>query len=144
MARGLERDRLLKSMPDSIPDLVHELGETRTTADDQLVLTSLSIELNAAGLTWDDVANLIRFQIVAHRRATMRGHIQALKAHPKNGRLSEWEKGFLTDIHRRNQLLTERQMAVVHSIGESLALNDDDFALKLIASRPAMTGSGIA
>lgn len=135
MKSGDDRERLLKAVPDSIPDLITQFGATYTSEQDQLVLTSIGIELNAAGLHWHDLANLIRFQVVAHRKATVAGMINAAKCHPNAQRLTDWDRKFLTSVAHRKGLLTERQLACLQSITDSLELDDDAYAL-LVLSLP--------
>lgn len=137
-----DRAKLLKRVPDTVADLIAQFAETKTTEQDQLVLTSLDTELKAAGLDWTDLANLLRFQIVAHRRASMQGVIQAARTHPNKMRLNDWELKFLGDIHRRDRLLTARQMTCLQSIIDSLNLSEDDYALR-VASAAADLRDGL-
>lgn len=129
----VDRGKLLKGIPDSIPNLFAQFALTATSEQDQLLITSLDIELKAAGLDWQDLANLLRYQMVAHRRATMAGVINAAKAHPNRHRLSEWETKFLGDVGRRNRLLTDKQLSCLQSITDSLNMSDDDYALHVLA-----------
>lgn len=131
--RTQARADLLKAVPDSIPGLIEQLDATVTADQDQLILTSLEIELHAAHLSWSDLANLIRIQVIAHRTASLKGIINAVKAHPKSDRLNDKEVKFLTDIHRRNMLLTDRQASWLQSISDSLNEPDDDYALRVLA-----------
>jgi hypothetical protein len=127
------RDKLLKSIPDKICELITEFGETTSTDQDQLILTSLDCELSAAGLTWTDLANLLKHQIVAHRVASMRGRVTAMRNHRNKQRLTEAEKKFLADVHRRGLLLSDKQEAWLQSITDSLNESADDFALRQLA-----------
>lgn len=133
-----DRSHLLKKVPDSIPDLIAQFSTTATADQDQLVITSIDIELKTAGLEWADLANLLRWQIVAHRRADLSGIIQATRAHPNLvKRLNDWERSFLESIDRKNaqqaRLLTDKQMSCLQSIIESLDMSDDDFAMRQVS-----------
>lgn len=128
-----DRAHLLKAVPDKIAELISQLGKTRTTDQDQLVLTSLDVELNSNGLTFDDLAGIVKMQIVAHKIASLKGRINAVKNHRNRQRLRQNELKFLNDIHKRAGLLTDKQEAWLQSITESLDESADDFAQRCLA-----------
>lgn len=119
------RTQLIKRVPETIPSLIAEFDKTATSGQDQMLIMSLDIELKKAGLQWLDLSNLLRFQIVAHKRATMAGVVNATKVHPNRARLSDWEANFLNDIGRRKKLLTDKQMACLQSIADSLNMSQE-------------------
>lgn len=122
-----DRSKLFKSLPDSIPELVAQFDRTTTSGQDQLVITSIDFELKQAGLKWFDLGNLLRFQLAAHRRCTVTGFVNATLAHPNKARLTEWEVNFLRDIAGRKFLLSEKQLACVQSIADSLDLTEGEW-----------------
>lgn len=128
------RTHLLKAVPETIPDLFVQFEKTATAAQDQLLVMSIDVELKEAGLKWSDLANLLRFQIVAHKRATMSGFINATKKHPNHHRLSKWETDFLDSLSRRKVLLTDKQLACLQSVADSLDMSEAEFAERVKAN----------
>lgn len=133
--KGKKKPPLTKSLPESVPDLFGQFGLSQTAEQDQLLLTSLSIELREANLTWKDLGNLLRYQLVAHRKPTMSGVVQALKAHPNHNRLSPWSVKFLDDIARRKTVLSEKQISCLQSISDSLELADEEWEVSYWCKR---------
>jgi hypothetical protein len=120
------------AVPESIPDLIVKFGDTVHADEDQLLISQIDIELKAHSFTWDDLANMLRCQVVARRRANLKGRIDALLHHPNKDRLIPKETKFLADIRRRGTLLTERQEAWLQSITDSLSDSDDDHAQRVL------------
>lgn len=126
-AEGVGRAHLLKSFPESIPDLFIEFAKTSKASQDTLILASLDWELKAAGLEWRDLANLLRYQVVAYRRANMAGMVQAAKVHPNLIRLTQWEVDFLDSIGKQKRLLSDKQLSCLQSITDSLNMSDEEW-----------------